>query len=397
MNTYIMLEGDNMNYLNEMKDNSIDAGVTDAPYGLGPLPDPLKLIRFWGKTGHMPVTGKGFMGKSWDAFVPQPRFWREFCRVLKPGGYVACFFSTKTYDLGVFAMRLAGFEICDQLSWIYGEGRPICGHVRDARGQVLDGLGKSLKPAHDPIVLARKPFSGSVLKNVMLHGTGALQIDGCRVGDEGGYARNGDVIGRWPSNIITDGSPEVLTAFARDDVTDAENPATRFFKQFPCGPEDERSLLYCPKASRKERNAGCEHLESRPFQTNSPYGAGAAARKASNTKGSKNNHPTLKPLALTRWLIRLVTPKDGVVLDPFAGSGTTGCAAVYEGRSFVGIEQDAAHCKTARARIDDSLKKVGTKLAKKAKPAAHKEDAKPKSKGPPPHARTSNNHTFHSN
>jgi site-specific DNA-methyltransferase (adenine-specific) len=124
--------------------------------------------------------------------------------------------------------------------------------------------------------------------------------------------------------------------------------------------------MYCAKASAKERNAGCEHLASRAFQTNVPYGAGAAARKASNAKGSKNNHPTLKPLALMRWLVRLVTPLGGVVLDPFAGSGTTGCAAVLEGFKFLGMEQDEDYCKIATARIEHYLKQADAKAEKMA-------------------------------
>jgi site-specific DNA-methyltransferase (adenine-specific) len=281
--------------------------------------------------------------------------------VLKPGGYVACFFGVTTYDLGVIAVRFARFQICDQLVWVYGEGKPKCGHVRDESGQVIGGLGKSLKPAHELVLIARKPFPGSVLENVMVHGTGALQIDGCRVGNEGGWTANGDRIGRWPANVLTDGSPEVLRALLGNDSTDATGPASRFFGQFPFGLEDERSMMYCAKASKKERNTGCDHLESRPFETNCPFAGGAVARKASGSHGNTNNHPTLKPLALMRWIVRLVTPLGGIVLDPFAGSGTTGCAAALEGFSFVGMEQDAFYCKIATARINYYLEQADAK------------------------------------
>jgi site-specific DNA-methyltransferase (adenine-specific) len=314
------------------------------------------------------------MGRAWDYDVPSAEIWREVCRVLKPGGHLVAFFGSRTYHRGTVAIEDAGFEIRDQLMWVYGSGFPksmdvskaidkaagaerdtvkyspraknsgvmagssetrpwieksrelgyheVAGHepATDAARQ-WQGWGTALKPAHEPICLARKPFSGAVAANVLEHGTGAINIDGCRVGDEGGtkgsnYQKTGLFgmggkcniselnAGRWPANVLHDGSEEVVERFPSD--------ASRFF--------------YTPKADAEDRNDGLPPK-------------------------LRNRHPTVKPVDLMRWLVRLITPPGGVVLDPFTGSGSTGKACALEGRDFVGVELDPQHVKVAEARI----------------------------------------------
>lgn len=320
-------------------DNSVDAIVTDPPYELG------------------------FMGKSWDAsgIAYSVELWRECLRVLKPGGHLLAFSGSRTYHRMTCAIEDAGFEVRDQIMWVYGSGFPksldvskaidkaagvereiigqgqsgatagmqalgpsgIKGGAYDITAPATDaarqwqGWGTALKPAHEPICVARKPLVGTVAQNVLTHGTGAMNIDGCRVGDEvlpaitAGKAKIGtfergvmvtpERTGRWPANLIHDGSEEVTALL---------NDAARFF--------------YCPKASKRDRS-------------------------------DSNTHPTVKPTDLMRYLCRLVTPPGGVVLDPFMGSGSTGKAAMLEGFRFVGIEREADYMTIAEARIRAAL------------------------------------------
>ena len=434
-----------------MDADSVDSIVCDPPYGLSKEPDMAEVLQHWLAGDDYTHGGSGFMGKSWDSFVPGPSVWREAYRVLKPGGHLVAFFGTRTYDLGVLALRLAGFEIRDQLAWVFGSGFPKSHDVSAAidkasgsprskiaggglgsansfaddawtqanQGLVNDkiartddarkwqGWGTALKPAYEPIVLARKPPVGTVARNVLSHGTGALNIDGCRVGDEVRHAaftslspchgnalgkpgtseaRRGtqgepkEYVGRWPANLAHDGSPEVLAEFpvtssgkmkagtvraAQDELgsvcygtfggraTDSDTPgdsgsAARFF--------------YCAKASKSDRNEGLDDLPERAsaaseFRPN--HTEGAAAGEDGNPYGRwspvRNTHPTVKPTALMQWLVRLVTPPGGLVLDPFTGSGSTGKAAMLEGFSFVGCEMDPDYAKIARLRIDHAV------------------------------------------
>jgi len=292
--------GDCVASMAAMSAASVDSIVTDPPYELG------------------------FMGKTWDAsgIAYSVEMWREALRVLKPGGHLLAFSGSRTYHRMVCAIEDAGFEIRDQIMWVYGSGFPKS-HNLDGDWK---GWGTALKPAHEPIVVARKPLIGTVASNVSAHGTGAINVDGCRVmhvtveggtlaqnthlraqvkksggqifamGDESYQA---DTFGRWPANLIHDGSDEVLAAFPQD--------AGRFY--------------YAAKASKADRSDG-------------------------------NTHPTVKPTDLMRYLCRLVTPPGGVVLDPFMGSGSTGKACMHEGFRFIGCELSPEYMEIALRRIE---------------------------------------------
>lgn len=318
--------GDCLEVLRGMPDNSVDSIVTDPPYGLS------------------------FMGKRWDYDVPSVEVWAECLRVLKPGGHLLSFGGSRTYHRMACAIEDAGFEVRDCIMWLYGSGFP---KSRNLDGE-WQGWGTAMKPAHEPIVVARKSLAGTVAANVLQFGTGALNIDGCRVGDHGarnnGRAAGTNGIyghigateridygkGRWPANVIHDGSEEVLAEFPnapgqQGDLKEtgrARPSSGRFVDMAPphahaARVETETSaarFFYCAKASKRDRGEG-------------------------------NNHPTVKPTGLMRYLCRLVTPPGGLVLDPFMGSGSTGKAAILEGFRFVGIEREADYVEIARQRI----------------------------------------------
>lgn len=454
-----LLHGDCLEVLRTLPDNSVDAVVTDPPYGLS------------------------FMGKRWDYDVPATDVWAECLRVLKPGGHLLAFAGTRTQHRMAVRIEDAGFEIRDMIAWVYGSGFPKSMDVSKAIDKVRDwtkveqlnaeikrareesglsikqvgdamqaatdgqygawyhrgghmffetgrslpsrpewehlrrvlpiasefqdayneaeravitkkiasrsddgswasnvgggmfrpgdreyvitapateaarqwqGWGTALKPALEPITVARKPLIGTVAENVLAHGTGAINVDGCRVGTEGGTAKgskpegagNGiygaglhgacDIkqldAGRWPANLIHDG----------DAAADLLADAARFF--------------YCAKASKRDRDEGLEGFaDVTPGEmTNREDGSAGLNNPragAGRTGGGKNIHPTVKPTDLMRYLCRLVTPPDGVVLDPFMGSGSTGKAARLEGFDFIGIEREAEYLAIAQARI----------------------------------------------
>lgn len=410
-----LIHGDSLEELGWLDDNSIDAVVTDPPYGLGKEPDALEMLKDWITTGSHAVTGKGFMGKKWDAFVPQPALWKEVYRVLKPGGHVAAFFGSRTHDVGTLAIRIAGFEIRDQLDWLYFSGFPKGRNISkgidsekglsDQRGRVAtqggregglgitsgkyngtqlsdesvsdeakywDGWNTQLKPAHEPICLARKPISESTLvKNVLKWGTGAINIGGCRIGEEQFASHGegkGDVnrtvgmrpigkgenprTGRWPTNIIHDGSDELEAEFAKyGDVGGGNGEAS-----FVIGMRgtDGRNFGGA-KSGAMVQSYDDTGTASRFF-----YAAKSceADRNLGSNPEIRNMHPTVKPISLMRWLCRLITPKGGTVLDPFLGSGTTGVAATVELFKFLGIELEAesyavAHSRITGVRLDD--------------------------------------------
>ena len=381
-----------------LADNSIDAVVTDPPYGLSKEPDMMEVMKHWMNGDDYVHTGGGFMGKSWDSFVPGPAIWKEVFRVLKPGGYLVAFFGSRTYDIGTLAIRLAGFEIRDQIMWVYGSGFPksldvskaidkAAGAERevigfderaakrssaistaaygDYKGQSGDvtapatddakryeGWGTALKPAHEPICVARKPLAGTVAANVLAYGTGGLNIDGCRIGDEvrprmeagfvrngrtdeevfnSGYGRpknfNGEVVGRWPANFVHDG----------------------------LNSEEWSRFFYCAKASKADRDEGVSLAATSAAEMverdADSAGMNSPRAGAGRTSGARNDHPTVKPTALMQWLVRLVTPPGGTVLDPFTGSGSTGKACAIEGFEFIGFEMDPHYCEIAEQRI----------------------------------------------
>ena len=523
--------------MKEMPDNSVDSIVTDPPYEFG------------------------FMGKSWDStgIAFNVEVWREALRVLKPGGHLLAFSGSRTYHRMAVAIEDAGFEIRDQIMYVYGSGFPkslnvkkaakdkVCqcsvewsygtdtqgtesqaehdlrlmqnahlsqtinaenkqgevlltqlqeqsapstnggksqegikdgkesivegrgnsqatkgqlqgskihslpagfsadgsqgwlyngtslsdgsvgrsdadsnrsgqsqesqsigqpqgelGTVPNERGSqaggswqicgrcdkpVIDGWGTALKPAHEPIVLARKPLIGTVANNVLTHGTGGLNIDGSRVGNEGGTARDGKAdqpnesgwenmrghgvaqlnSGRWPANFIHDGSDEVLELFPdtksgavkpyqranRDSYSGSMPAESTFNKEGDSG--SAARFFYCAKASKRDRNEGLDGFEAK-FSPKMSDGIGGKEHNPDTATKKLNHHPTVKPTTLMQYLVRLVTPPNGIVLDPFMGSGSTGKACAYEGFNFIGIDQSAEYVEIARARIEYAQK-----------------------------------------
>ena len=362
MSSVLML-GDCRERLKELADCSVDSVVTDPPYELG------------------------FMGKSWDStgVAYDVTVWQECLRVLKPGGHLLAFGGSRTYHRLAVAIEDAGFQIRDQIMWVYGSGFPKSLNVGKQDGcQEWSGWGTALKPAHEPIVLARKPLDGTVANNVLVHGVGGINIDGCRVeaqdtfgggtkgtsGFAAGYEHDGWVagssLGRFPANFIHDGSDEVVELFS--DSKGGAYPAKRgqaVNTSFASGQETEggfRSMgdsgsaarfFYCAKANKKDRNEGLDGFaEKREADRIISDGVGGEnPRNRSNTP-KLNHHPTVKPTDLMRYLCRLITPPNGTVLDPFTGSGSTGKAAVAEGFSFIGVEQSEEYLAIAKARIE---------------------------------------------
>lgn len=517
----IVLNGNNIEVLKKYPDNYFDSVVTDPPYGLGKEPDAAELMKDWVDHGYHEIKGSGFMGKEWDAFVPQPLFWKEVFRVLKHGGHVVSFFGTRTYDWGVMAMRFAGFEIRDQIAWCYGSGFPKSHNVEKAinkldgvefeekpaegvgfmkadsedwnvtknqliqkgksseRAKDWSGWGSALKPAIEPIVLARKPLEKglSIAENVLKWGTGGINIDGCRIGyqkddhlmkyegyqngkykseyDEGTSYKYGTQVqinpqGRFPANIILTHHPECEckglkkvkgSSCKPEDVGKGRNESynngiysdkkgiitishndengQETVEDWNCHPDcpikimDEQSGLlksgyiashhkqkprgkdgiilnnenykkvpttlqkmdsggasrffYCAKASKSERNKGLEEFEEKTMKGRDEGQDGRSVAYKPRPTPIANIHPTVKPVKLMQYLVRLITPPNGIVLDPFCGSGTTGIACKLEGFEFVGIEQDPEYCKIAQARVDNWVEEKEEKQIKEEK------------------------------
>ena len=412
----MLLKGDCRQQLATLPDNSVHSIITDPPYELG------------------------FMGKSWDStgIAYNPEVWQQCLRVLKPGGHLLAFGGSRTYHRLASAIEDAGFEIRDQIMWVYGSGFPKsldvskaidkqAGAARETIGEgryssrrpqdstvgrvcysdgvsdygsslvtapatdaakQWDGWGTALKPAHEPIVLARKPLDGTVANNVLTHGVGALNIDGCRIGTSGGtsatgidlthrvrdakqgFRRNTEITqldaGRWPANFIHDGSDEVLELFPETAAgarpAKANKPTGEHYEG-GWGPisdgqrvtfqgDSAARFFYCAKASRTERNTGLEHLQPQRHsdRPSDDLPGGDNPRNRTNTPQT-NFHPTVKPLALIHYLIKLITPPGGTILDPFLGSGTTAVAATHLGHPWIGCELTPDYWPIIEARI----------------------------------------------
>ena len=466
--TYQILKGNSLDLLPTLADNSIDAIVTDPPYGLG-NPDPdyiIKAIQLWasGDRAHIPE-GKGFMGKSWDSFVPPPAIWDECLRVLKPGGHLLAFAGTRTYDLMGISIRMAGFEIRDSIGWVYGSGFPksldvskaidkAAGAEREVIGEKVSpdgipyssrivnksgpqiggsaygdfqgggnkltapstpeakqwqGWGTALKPALEPIVVARKPLIGTVAENVLTHGTGGLNIDASRIGtgddratgglsggatdanlyQHGTQERVGRATGgRWPANLILD----QYTAELLDEQSGQSGTTTTKTGQYENKSDfgwggqinirhpdsgGASRFFYIAKASKRDRNEGLDELEettAADMVDREPDSAGMNSPRAGagRTSGAKNFHPTVKPTELMRYLVKLITPPGGTVLDPFTGSGSTGKAAILEGFDFIGIELTEDYWPI----IEGRLKHAEAKVAERIKETSDQEQEK---------------------
>jgi site-specific DNA-methyltransferase (adenine-specific) len=420
-----LLLGDCLDKLKELDDNSIDSIVTDPPYGLS------------------------FMGKKWDYDVPSQEIWEECYRVLKPGGHLLSFAGSRTYHRMAVRIEDAGFEIRDQIMWIYGSGFPkslnlgkslesklvngssrYSGNKMETDGDVdipgsqwqeaadrtmadgegawsgksvkvenpiakeWEGWGTALKPAHEPIVMARKPLSEkTVVDNVLEWGTGGINIDESRIRidlENEDRARSKNTIqktsgigftgnkkdsqetplynleqGRFPANLIFDEEAgKILDEQSGFIKGDSRTSKSTYDKGIwgNAKPVESTALyndsggasrfFYCPKTSKTDRNEGLEHLEDKLTQgMRANAGPALVGDDEGGRTTAKNNHPTVKPTDLMLYLIRLVTPKGGITLDPFMGSGSTGKAAVRGGFDFVGIEREEDYMEIATARI----------------------------------------------
>jgi len=408
--TELLYHGESTEVLKELEDNSVDSVVCDPPYGLSKEPDITKVLSEWvsGDPSFVP-DGKGFMSKDWDGFVPPPSLWREVYRVLKPGGHALVFAGTRTQDLMTISLRLAGFEVRDVIEWIYFSGFPKSHDVskafdrragaerevvgknprinswkaKDNTGNTYgkygdtfenvanitapatdlakqwDGWGTSTKPSHEPIIVVRKPLIDAdtgrkltVADCVEKYGTGAINIDACRIGDDE-IRSSGEVSNAWrEAEGRTDRqtpNPSVNTGrFPANCITlDSDQFYSKYFNITP----QELSK----KASKKDRNSDWQGeeiaLEPKFTQT---MGDGIGNREhnpAQKSAYNGNHHPTVKPTDLMAWLVRLVTPAGGTVLDPFAGSGSTLVAAKREGFGFIGVELTAEYIPIIEARV----------------------------------------------
>ena len=379
----MLLNGDCIEEMQKLIDDGVqvDSVVTDPPYHLS------SITERYGKEGSAPPqdynqsgvykrTSTGFMGKEWDGgdIAFRKETWELALKLLKPGGHLLAFSASGNYHRMAVAIEDAGFEIRDQLMWLYGQGFPKSHNLGD-------GWGTALKPAHEPIVMARKFIEGTNKNNREKYGTGGINIDGCRVGKEileeqiagrsnkiGTFERK-DMItpkreGRYPANVMHDGSDVVQDIFPKTSKSTGGKTKSAFgdiygnysgdvLSSSAGGFGDEGSAaryFYCPKTSKSERNEGLFEFDDKQYSHD--------GRKKSienpyqrNKSISKNSHPTVKPFELMKYLCRLVTPKGGTVLDPFMGSGSTGMAAKDEGFDFIGIEREKEYFEISEQRI----------------------------------------------
>ena len=402
----LLLNGDCIEQMQKLIDEGVqvESVVTDPPYELG------------------------FMGKSWDAsgIAFDKKTWELAFQLLKPGGYLLAFSASRNYHRMAVAVEDAGFEIRDQIMWIYGSGFPKSldigkgvdkkqgnervtvgertrnvkpfdddngwnsnnttgNHIYTKGNTEWEGWGTALKPAHEPIVMARKPLEGTVVDNVLEHGVGGINIDGCRIesgkdyhdlevtqGGKTRFTQDGanhnrkekfkPDEGRFPANVMHDGSDVVNDIFPNSKGSSGNGNAKVGETSKGAIPlrrgeaplyNDEGSAsryFYCPKTAKSERNQGLVEFDDKQYSHD--------GRKKSienpyqrNKSISKNSHPTVKPVELMKYLCRLVTPKGGTVLDPFMGSGSTGMAAKDEGFDFIGIEREKEYFEISEQRI----------------------------------------------
>ena len=399
--------GDCLVVLGTLEESSVDAVVTDPPYELG------------------------FMGKAWDAsgIAYRVELWREVLRVLKPGGHLLAFGGTRTSHRMVCAIEDAGFEVRDSVLWLHGQGFPksldvskaidkgagveratlgplqsVADHNLPGTGaqfrniaekggarklvptatvpatplaEKWQGFGTALKPAHEPVCMARKPLAGTVAANVAKHGTGALNIDGCRIDvppDDTNHFGPSVAFGKGKTRVYGDGlggrpTPN-LSASGRFPANVILDPDAAAELDAQSGDRPSGAVLPYERATRNFNAFGRPPPKSTSIHEASTGGASRffyVAKPSRRERGEGNVHPTVKPIALMRYLVRLVTPPGGLVLDPFAGSGTTGIAAKLEGFRFLGVEQDAAYAAIARRRIAGA--KPEPEKKPKAKPA----------------------------
>lgn len=479
---YKIINGDSLKVLDTFEENSVDAIITDPPYGLTSITKRFgkrdsKPNQF-GKDGSFARLTKGFMGKEWDGsgIEYNVELWEKALKVLKPGGYLLAFGGTRTYHRIACAIEDAGFEIRDTIMWLYGSGFPKSmniGLMLDKKNGVeskvigkgksgsnsrafqsartttagdfeikqaqnkWDGWGTALKPAYEPVIVARKPVEKSVLENVEKYGVGGINIDECRVGNEtikGGtmpdldyvgkeQKKNGnghklsfgqvenaprleneDHIGRFPSNVIltydeTDydevcgNMPDTSSSASTPNFEkgNQDNPS-HLYTNIKSGQHFDDSgnacrYFYCAKANKKDRDNGLIEFESRTtgeLQGGRKEGsAGSIMKNADGTTRvnpyagtgtpKKNIHPTVKPVELMQYLVRLVTPRGGTVLDIFNGSGSTGKAVAFENRErnadykYIGIELDPEYCEISKSRIDYAVNKFEYDLIEEIK------------------------------
>jgi DNA modification methylase len=304
-----LIEADALLTLAKLPDACVDAVVTDPPYGIA-----FRDESWDGTDIHQVATSRGELLSASEAFQRWTQVWAGEClRVLRPGGHLLAFGAPRTVHRLVSGVEDAGLEVRDQLLWVFGQGMP-------KSRRLPGGRGTALKPAYEPILLARKPLDGSTIESIERFGTGALNIETARIG-------TGDRSGYWPANLILSHAPDCPPALL--DNPEADRARSRLF--------------YCAKATRAEREEGCGQLPARPVKIFN--GKHHPARVRHNT------HPTVKPISLMRWLVRLVTPESGLVLDPFCGSGSTGAATVLERRAFLGIEREGEYIDIACARL----------------------------------------------
>ena len=379
-------QGDCFEVLKTFPDNSVDSIVTDPPYELG------------------------FMGKSWDktGISNNKEMWAECLRVLKPGGHLLSFSGTRTYHRMASAIEDAGFEVRDMVEWVYGSGMSKGNVWNKGKKRTSERLNKEndlmvangyegwgnvgMKPSHEPIAFCRKPIEKglTVAENCLKWGTGGINIDESRVGVgakkwtepkggiwnksvDNGATLEDNPLGRFPANLIHDGSDEVKECFpesksAGEYKKDKLNTFEPENAMFPLGYQTNayagetgnasrffKSIIYQAKASKSERNKGCEGLEEKPKvfngQSDRPSTDMKDVEKRFTTLPKANNHPTVKPIALMEYLIKMVTPKGGIVLDPFAGSGSTLVAAKQNGFQYIGIELNEEYVKIIEERL----------------------------------------------